>query len=185
MGAIFVPVKRYLPLLFFVLSILAAYVAVKGRPPIKHNSQRQQVSLFAGPPDIHFYDKSENKVTLEGFKGKVVLVNLWATWCEPCVAEMPSLNRLQGMMPEDQFKVVAISVDRSSRKKVKDFLQNNGLDNLDLYWDQDRQIPLKWKYEGLPTSFLINREGAIVAQYDGPYEWDEEPLMGEIRALLP
>jgi thiol-disulfide isomerase/thioredoxin len=188
--AIFVLVKRHFLFLLFLLVVALSYAGVRYALEKRHNVQYapQEKQATVGesprPQEIYFYDKSGNRITLDQFAGKVVLLNLWATWCEPCITEMPALDRLQSQLPRDQFRVVAVSLDRSSRQKVEDFMQEKGLGNLDLYWDQDRQVPLKWKYEALPTSYLIDRKGEIVAQYNGPYEWDKEPLVGNISKLL-
>ncbi len=163
------PVKRH-----FLLLLLVVIVSVLA-------------GLYAFRPEergVYFYDKSDNKVTLDDFKGKVVLVNLWATWCLPCIAELPSLNRLQDKWPQDKFSVVAISLDNKiSPLDLRSFLDKHGAKGIDVYHDKDRQIRLKWKYAGLPTSFLIDREGIVVRQYNGAYDWDNE--LKDIRALLP
>ncbi len=135
-------------------------------------------------PPIYFYDKYGKKLNLKNFRGKVVLVNLWATWCVPCVAEMPMLDRLQAMMPAEDFKVIALSVDRSSLENVVNFIKDNKLSHLDVFWDQDKQAALKWRYDIIPTSFLLDRKGNIVGRYNGIFEWDKEPLSQRIRDLL-
>jgi thiol-disulfide isomerase/thioredoxin len=177
MRVVAVPVKRHFQLLVLALIVLASYGVLEYT---RHN----QAEKLAQLPEIYFYDKLEHPVTLENFKGTVVLVNLWATWCPPCVAELPSLNRLQEKLPGKKFRIVAISLDKSSLKDIQGFLNAKGAKNLDVYWDKDRRVPLKWKYEGLPTSFLLDRTGAVVKRYEGPYAWDTEPLLKEIRALL-
>ena len=141
-------------------------------------------NTMAGPLDRKMKGIDGKDVDLSQFKGKVVLVNIWATWCPPCVAEMPMLDHLQKMMPFDKFTVVAISMDTTSMKMVTDFLKKQHIQNLTPYWDKDRQIPLKWKYEGLPTSFLLDRNGNLIKQYDGPYEWDRGDMLKEIKAQV-
>lgn len=178
MRVVAVPVKRHFQLLVLALIALASYGVLEYT---RHNQATKAEHL----PEISFYDKLERPVTLENFKGTVVLVNLWATWCPPCVAELPSLNRLQEKLPEGKFRVVAISLDKSSLKEIQGFLNAKGAKGLEVYWDKDRQAPLKWKYEGLPTSFLLDQAGAVIKRYDGPYEWDKEPLLKEIGAMLP
>jgi len=172
-----VPVKRHVLFFVFVAIALSSYVAVRA---IKSGNHPDLPRL----PAISFYDKSGAKLTLDDFKGRVVLVNLWATWCAPCVAELPSLDRLQKALPEDKFKIVAISMDTTSMKTVADFLKKRNVKNLTVYWDKDRQVPLKWTYEGLPTSFLLDRDGNTVARYDGPEVWDNDPELKDIRALV-
>lgn len=176
-------VKRQV--LFFAVAagfagiVLASYVAVR---TVTGAGAGENHAALLRLPVVYFYDKSGKKLTLNDFKGKVVLVNLWATWCPPCIAELPSMARLQKEMPADKFTVVAISMDtKLSMKEIAAFLKKNGAGNLEVYWDKDRQLPMKWKYEGLPTSFLIDGEGNTVKRYDGPVVWDEGETVREVR----
>lgn len=134
-------------------------------------------------PAITFYDKSDAPVTLDQFKGKAVLVNLWATWCPPCVHELPALDRLQEKMG-GKLAVVALSVDTSSSAELEAFLTAKGVKTLAVYSDRDKQVPLKWKYDGLPTSYLIDKNGNILRRYEGPYAWDQDEMLKEIGAAL-
>lgn len=140
------------------------------------------VSLEAWP-NVYFYDKSEKKITLDAFRGEVVLVNLWASWCVPCVAELPSLDRLQKKMP--QISVIAVSLDNTSLKDVAAFLNKKGVQNLAIYWDKDGQIPLRLKYQGIPTSYLVDARGRVVKRYEGSYAWDKDAaVQKDISSLL-
>ena len=133
---------------------------------------------------IHFYGEYGNKVTLGDFKGDVVLVNLWASWCAPCIAEIPSLAKLQNKFYKQGFKVVAISLDKKDESKTKNFLDKKSGKVLKFYLDKDRQVSLKWKYEGLPTSFLIDQKGYLIKTYQGPREWGSEDVVNDIIALF-
>lgn len=170
-----VTVKRFKAvfLLLGVVAALAFAAHVMTRAPA------------AGPPLalVQFYDKSDKTVTLADFKGQPVLVNLWATWCTPCVAEMPALDKLQAKYPKTKFRVVAVSVDMTSMKTVTDFFAKHGIRTLDAYWDKDRQTLLKWSYAGLPTSYLLDAEGGVVKRYDGVVDWAD--LDEQLGALLP
>lgn len=135
-------------------------------------------------PDAYFFDAKDQKTTLGDFKGNVVLVNLWATWCLPCVAELPSLDKLQGRLHDRNFKVVAISMDRKGGiGLVTDFLEKKGISHLAPYMDSERQILNNWDYGGIPVSFLLDAEGRLVKTYQGPYEWDKGAALEEISAL--
>ncbi len=130
------------------------------------------------PPPVTFYDGQGAKKTLEDFRGGRVLVNLWATWCTPCVAELPSLAKLQDV------KVIAISLDRSGTpEKIAEFLKKHGADKLAVYIDSDRQIPSAWEtlYQGLPTSFLLDQRGNIIDTFNGPFEWDKPEVLQRIN----
>lgn len=142
--------------------------------------------------DAVFYDAAGKKFTLADFRGKVLLVNLWATWCPPCVAELPSLDVLQAKLHKKNFMVVAISLDRADIsldradiKTVTDFLEARKVERLTAYWDKDRDIPLKWKYAGVPVSFLIDAEGNVIEQIEGAREWHEGEIFDKISRLVP
>lgn len=172
-------VKRQVLFFIFAAAVLASYVAVWA---ITGGTGFEKPAPLSRLPAIYFYDKSGAKLTLDDFKGRVVLVNLWATWCPPCVAELPSLDHLQKLLPSDKFAVVAISMDTTSMKTIADFLKKRGVKNLAVYWDKDKQLPLKWQYAGLPTSFLLDRDGNTVKRYDGPEVWDAGDVVKEIKA---
>jgi thiol-disulfide isomerase/thioredoxin len=115
------------------------------------------------------------------FKGQVVLVNLWATWCPPCVAELPSLEILHARLRGQGFAVVALSLDRGSVEKVAAFWDKRGIEQLDFFWDRDGLVPRRWSYEAIPTSYLLDRTGRVVKTYAGAYKWDEPEIFGEIE----
>lgn len=180
MEAVSMPVKLHFQLIVFILMAMAIFGFGDYAMHRAANHQAHKNRL----PEIYFYDKSEHQVSLENFKGKAVLVNLWASWCVPCITELPALDRLQKKLPNDKFMVVAVSLDKLSLQEVQAFLRGKGIKNLEVYLDKDRQVPLKWTYEGLPTSFLLDQTGAIVERYDGPYDWDRGPILKKIKALL-
>lgn len=129
-------------------------------------------------PSVTFYDAAGAKKTLEDFRGRRVLVNLWATWCTPCVAELPSLASLKDVT------VVAISLDRNGTpEKIAEFLKKHGASSLSVYLDTDRQIPAAWEklYQGLPTSFLIDKRGNIAATFAGPFDWNQPEVLQRIN----
>jgi len=122
-------------------------------------------------PEAHFKDAAGNTLTLADFKGKIVLVNLWATWCAPCRREMPELDQLQGMLGGDDFLVLILSQDRGGFPKVTPFLEEIGVKNLTPYVDQSTKSSRIFKAIGLPTTFLVDRQGREVGRLIGPAEW--------------
>lgn len=171
-----VPVKRHFLFFIAVVAALAGYAAFR--------DYRAAALPENALPPLYFYDKSGHKVTLADFKGKPVLVNLWATWCVPCIKELPSLDRLQ-KMEEGKLVVVAVSMDREKTfEDIGAFLRKHGAAHLAVYWDQDRLVPLKWKYAGLPTSYLIDRHGVVAGRYDGGYDWDKGGVKKDIEGVI-
>lgn len=136
-------------------------------------------------PTAFFYEASGNKVTLDEFRGQPVLVNLWATWCPPCVGELPSLERLQGKMKPQGLKVVAISMDRGEdMTAVTTFLHKNRIEHLTPYWDKDRDVLEKWDAESLPVSYLISRDGGVVKKFEGPFDWDKPQMIRTLQEMM-
>jgi len=138
-----------------------------------------------GPvPAITFTDGDGKEQTLSDWRGQVLLVNLWATWCAPCKVEMPSLDRLQAKLGGPDFKVLPISLDWSGPEKPRTFLEREKLTNLPLYLDNTRGIMNKVGATGLPLSILIDREGREIARLAGAAEWDSAEAEALIRKAI-
>ena len=139
----------------------------------------------AGPvPEIVFLDGDGNERTLADFQGRVVVLNLWATWCAPCRKEMPSLDRLQAAHGGDDLEVVAISVDRGDITKVTDFFTELGVTNLAVYHDPTARIGRALRAPGLPTTLVIDRQSNEVGRVLGDAEWDGEDAVSLLTALM-
>ena len=144
---------------------MQGFVLVKDRPPV---------------PDVTFLDGNGNVVAASDFNGKVLLLNFWATWCPPCIREMPALDRLQAEMGSDDFTVVAISADVAGP-----FLRDKlGLTNLDLYLDPKFTAWQAFRAGGLPATFAIDRKGRIVGVLRGEAKWDGDDAKALIQHLL-
>ena len=132
-------------------------------------------------PEITFSDAAGNSLSLADFGGQVVLINLWATWCAPCVREMPSLDRLQAALGGDGFQVVAVSIDHGGLDQVAPFFSDNGIEHLDAYTDPRGTVPRAFEARGFPTTVLIDREGRWVGTYERETEWDSSEAQAVIR----
>jgi thiol-disulfide isomerase/thioredoxin len=137
---------------------------------------------------ITFLDGKDKKLTLADWKGRTVLLNLWATWCAPCRREMPALDRLQHDLGGDKFEVVPVSVDRGDGAKPRAFYEKTGLKDLALYTDSSGEIfDILRKHGlvlGLPTTILIDKQGCAVGALKGPAEWDADEAKKLIRAAM-
>jgi thiol-disulfide isomerase/thioredoxin len=131
-----------------------------------------------------FQDASGQPVSLGSFRGRVVLLNLWATWCIPCRKEMPALDRLQAALGGPDFEVVALSLDRGGAAASKKFLDATGASKLALYVDSTGKLANEFKAVGLPTTVLIGRDGREIGRLLGPAEWDAEDAKGLVRAAM-
>ena len=179
--------SNYFPLaifaIFAAIPILIAIFAQTGKgPPLSGWMEQFNVIEAPGPvPGVAFEDGAGRKITLGDFAGRVVLVNFWATWCLPCVREMPSLDRLQARLGGKDFTVVAVDEDRDGQEVGKPFLAKLGLKHLDFYLDTGLALSQALGVRGLPTSFLIDRESRIVGRLDGLAEWDTPEVDALIR----
>lgn len=135
-------------------------------------------------PPFTFEDGDGKTRTMSDWKGKVVLVNLWATWCPPCRQEMPGLDRLQTRLGGADFAVVAISMDRGGADVARKYLRANGMSKLGAYIDKTGQLTQTLKSPGLPVSVLLDREGRAIARLLGPAEWDAADAEAIIRAAM-
>jgi thiol-disulfide isomerase/thioredoxin len=135
-------------------------------------------------PEVKFQDAGGKERTLADWRGKVVLLNLWATWCVPCRKEMPALDRLQQELGSDKFEVVAVSVDRKGIEGARKFLDDTKAGKLALYVDPTTRMLSDLKAVGLPATVLIDAQGREVGRLLGPAEWDSEDAKRLIRAAL-
>ena len=133
-------------------------------------------------PDFTAKDLNGKTVSLSAFKGKVVLLNFWATWCPPCRAEMPSLNKLYNMLKPRGLEVVAVSTDRSI-SDIKDFIESHRV-GFPVLFDSERSASKLYRVFSMPTTFLIDRKGIIVEKFYGEYDWTEPETKGKIEKLL-
>lgn len=131
-------------------------------------------------PELAFKDANDKALTLADWKGRVVLLNLWATWCAPCRHEMPGLDRLQAQLGSEDFEVVALSVDRKGKAPSAKFLEEVSATNLKLYVDETGKAFFEMRARGLPATYLIDREGRLIGRLVGPAEWDSD----EAKALM-
>jgi thiol-disulfide isomerase/thioredoxin len=127
-----------------------------------------------------FDDSNGNPVRFADYAGKVVLLNFWATWCPPCRAEMPSIDRLAGDMAGDDFAVIALSSDRGGADRPTRFFQEIGIKNLDVMLDSSRKVAREAGILGLPVTLILDRQGREIARLIGDAEWDSP----EAKALL-
>ena len=135
-------------------------------------------------PDIAFADGEGKPLKLSDFKGRVILINLWATWCAPCRKEMPDLARLQQELGSDQFEVVAISVDRKGAEASSAFLKETGADALKLYVEPTTKVVSELQSAGLPATILVDREGREMGRLLGPALWASPEAFALVKAAL-
>lgn len=160
--------------------------------PAAISSSSQEASGFTlleqprSLPPVRFANGEGRGITLADFHGRVVLLNIWATWCVPCREEMPTLDRLQAELGGAEFEVVALSIDRSGVAGVTKFYGEIGIRHLNIYVDGSGQVSRDLNIIGLPTTLLVDKEGRELRRKIGPLEWDNSNVIAIIkRAVAP
>jgi thiol-disulfide isomerase/thioredoxin len=169
------------------LALVICALALASAMPAQAQDAPQNLILYAAPkpvPDLNFQDAAGKPLRLADFHGKVVLLNLWATWCVPCRAEMPTLDRLQAQLGGAGFEVVALSIDRSGMKAVDPFFHKIGLAHLARYLDPSGEAAGHLGLLGLPTTLLIDPEGRELGRLVGPAEWDSTEMIAFLRKVV-
>lgn len=175
--------KRFL--MVALLGVSLAQGAAAAEFPRHGEMQKFTLSAERKPAaTAEFLDPKDQTITLEAFRGRVVLVNLWATWCVPCREEMPALDRLQAARGGKDFTVLAIAQDRAGRAKVEKFLSEIKATKLAPYLDTTMKSGRAWGVYGLPTSILIDRQGREVGRLIGMAEWDRPDALKLIDAVI-
>ena len=135
-------------------------------------------------PDVTFAAADGAETSLKALKGKVVLLNIWATWCVPCREEMPQLNALQAELGGDGFEVVAINIDKGGPDKARKFLEETKAADLAPYTDPSGKLFATLKAVGMPTTLLIDREGREIGRLVGPADWASPEAKRLVEAAI-
>jgi thiol-disulfide isomerase/thioredoxin len=154
---------------------------------VSETSRQLPFQLHRAPlelPQLSFEDAAGRRRTLANFRGRHVLLNVWATWCVPCREEMPALARLQQKLGGLRFEVIALSVDSGGVEAVKRFFAEHHVDSLAVYTDHSLQVNSALRVVGIPTSVLVDREGREIARHVGPAQWDSAQTVEELRRVI-
>jgi thiol-disulfide isomerase/thioredoxin len=165
----------------------AAVSAVSPLPAAPSSKQGEGFVLHEEPqavPELSFVDAEGNDLSLAAFRGRTVLLNVWATWCVPCREEMPALERLQTKLGGPDFQVVPLSIDRGGIPKVSAFYGELGLNALGIYVDASGKAGYALGTVGIPTTLLIDPAGLEIGRLVGPAEWDSPEYIQIIQRQL-
>jgi len=135
------------------------------------------------PEGLTFTDAEGRATDFTAFRGRGLVVNFWATWCAPCVAEMPALDRLHALVAREGIEVLALSNDRGGRAQVEPFFQRAGLRNMAIWLDPRGATGRALAVRVLPTTLILDRRGLEVARLEGDAAWDQPPMIAAIRRL--
>jgi thiol-disulfide isomerase/thioredoxin len=173
-----------------IVAALLLVVSPFGTPARADDSDQVQIGEFipaASPqpaPEISVTDLDGKSMTLADFKGRFVLLNLWATWCQPCLKEMPSLAALQTKFGQ-ALTIVAVSEDFGGAKMVQPFIAKLGLDKLRVALDPKSTATHAFQVRGLPSSFLIDPDGKVLGKVEGAADWDSDQMRATLAKYLP
>lgn len=162
-----------------VMALAAVLQGDPGAPPVVRGAE---APAFALPRLSDAADGTGAELALDALRGRVVLVNFWATWCEPCESEMPAMERLYAALPREDFELVAVAID-DAESDVRRFQDEYRL-SFPIVLDLDQAVYQSYQTMGVPESLLVDRSGRIVERYVGPRAWDAPEYVARLRAQI-
>ncbi|MGI2107517.1 TlpA family protein disulfide reductase [Shewanella frigidimarina] len=157
-------------------SVANAYPGMQAAAKQTSESTLERINILPQPFPIALVDFTDlvgQSVNFEQYKGKVVVVNLWATWCPPCVRELPALNRLNQTLNTEHFALLPISIDAEAVAIVQPFLESLGLGEFNSYFDPQQQLRDVFPLDTIPATFILNEQGELVAYVRSYVDWDD------------
>lgn len=168
---------------FILLALLLSPVFIVNAAEEKPRAELRALKYSIPASDFYLRDLNGKLVRLSDFKGKVVLLNFWATWCSPCLKEMPSMEKLYQSHKDKGLEIVAVSVDTASKIKVRGYVEKLGL-TFPILHDRDSLISRLYNNPGVPSSYLIDMKGKLAYRVLGEYDWSGEKAKNTINELL-
>ena len=157
--------------IIFIYLITSTFSHAEEKPDIKNLILTENPKIYE---DVIFKDARQNDVNLEHFKGKLLILNFWATWCAPCREEMPSLDSLQSNSKLDNLKIFPINIGQEDILKSESFFNELNIKNLDIYFDSPITLAKKFSLRGVPTTIFFNKEGKEFARIIGSIDFNDE-----------
>jgi thiol-disulfide isomerase/thioredoxin len=168
----------------FIIIVVAVVILLQGKDTFFNLSNYQpRVKIGLPAPNFSFPGLDGKKVSLTDFKGKVVFLNIWATWCPPCREEMPSMEKLYQELKGKDFEILAININASGAEVVAPFMKEYTL-SFPALLDPDGTIQNLYGTTGVPESFIINKKGVIEKIVIGPMDWATSEVVGFFRNLI-
>ena len=165
-------------LLIFVYLISANFSYASEKPDIKNLVLIKNPKIYKG---VTFKDINQKNLNLNDFKGNLVILNFWATWCAPCKEEMPSLDNLQSNSNLDNLKIFPINIGQENISKSKLFFKQLNIQNLDIYIDSSITLAKKFGLRGVPTTILFNKQGKEFARIMGSIDFNNEEFINWLK----
>ncbi|MDA8537369.1 TlpA family protein disulfide reductase [Candidatus Pelagibacter bacterium] len=165
-------------LIIFIYLITASFSYAIEKPSIKNLVLIEKPKNYEG---VVFKDKNQKNVELANYKGKLVLLNFWATWCAPCKEEMPSLDSLQSENRLNNLKIFPINIGQEDLSKSEIFFKDLNIQNLDIYYDSTITLAKKFTLRGVPTTIIFNKEGYEFARIIGSINFNDEDFINWLK----
>jgi len=165
-------------LIIFTYLIIANFSYASEKPNIKNLVLIKNPKIYEG---VIFKDINQKSVNLDDFKGKLILLNFWATWCAPCKEEMPSLDDLQSNSKFSNLKIFPINIGQEEITKSESFFKKLNIKNLDIYIDAPITLAKKFSLRGVPTTILLNKEGKEFARIMGSIDFNNEEFINWLK----
>ena len=161
-------------LLIFIYLVTSNTGYALEKPNIKNLVLLKNPKIYE---DVTFMDINEKNVNLNDFKGKLIILNFWATWCAPCKEEMPSLDSLQSNTKLNNLKIFPVNIGQEDKSKSERFFKELNINNLDIYIDAPITLAKKFSLRGVPTTILFNKEGKEFARIMGSIDFNDEEFI--------
>jgi len=165
-------------LIIFISLITINFSHAFEKPDLKNLVLIKNPKLYE---NVTFMDINQNNVNLDDFKGKLVILNFWATWCAPCKEEMPSLDNLQSNAKLNNLKIFPINIGQEDRFKAKLFFKELNIKNLDIYIDAPITLAKKFSLRGVPTTILFNKDGKEFARIIGSIDFNDQEFINWLK----
>lgn len=187
---------EFIPFFVLVLAVTAAFIQFKvdklsqpliaDRPvSVTSTNETKEPEKFTPwkAPDFVLRDLNGQPVSLSQFRGKIVFLNIWATWCKPCEVEMPAMERLHEKFGSKKFQMLTISIDKDGKKAIDPFIQKLNL-TFPVLMDPESKVARQFKITGVPETFLIDPQGVVFQHFVGPWEWDNQVVFHFFEKVL-
>ena len=133
---------------------------------------------------VAFNDVDGKAIDFSQFKGKIIMVNMWATWCPPCVRELPAIERLATKFKAEDFVLLPISIDAEGKQQVQPFLSSLGMPNFNSYYDQSQSLGDVFPLDTIPATFILDQQGQLIAFVRSYVDWDDAKAVSLIQCFI-
>ncbi|MDB9983453.1 TlpA family protein disulfide reductase [Candidatus Pelagibacter sp.] len=165
-------------LIIFIYLIATNFSQALEKPDLKNLILIKNPKIYE---DVIFKDINQKNVDLDDFKGKLIILNFWATWCAPCKDEMPSLDELQSNTKLNNLKIFPINIGQEDTSKAEFFFKELNIKNLDIYMDAPITLAKKFSLRGVPTTILFNKEGKEFARIMGSIDFNDKEFINWLK----